>query len=119
MVSNFKKSNNNDNNTRNNLTRGTNNYKYLSRCHYYGTLKDIEYISDAMVLVFKCYIATEYYGGNTNIRVYVPTELEDKLQQSLITGNEYFIVAAPYRITFKQKYQHRVDLLINIFESII
>ena len=73
MVSNFKKNNNNDN-TRNDLTKGTNNYKYLSRCHYYGTLKDIEYISDAMVLVFKCYIATEYYGGNTNIRVYVPTE---------------------------------------------
>ena len=72
MVSNFKKNNNNDN-TRNNLTRGTNNYKYLSRCHYYGTLKDIEYISDAMVLVFKCYIATEYYGGNNNIMVYVPT----------------------------------------------
>ena len=95
------------------------NLKYLTRCHYYGKLLDYEYVSEAMILVFNSYIASEYFGGNTPIRIYVPTNLEDKLKQVLVTGANYYIIAAPYRIQYNKQYRHRVDLLINIFEEII
>lgn len=100
-------------------TDGLNNLKYLTRSYTYGKLKDIEYVNEAMVLVFESYVACEYFGGTTPIRVYVPTVLEDKLRQTLICGDCYFIVTAPYRISFRKKYQHRVELLLNIFQEII
>lgn len=95
------------------------NLKYISRCQYYGKLLDWEYISgDAMVLKFTVYSATEYFGGSTTIRVYVPTEMEHKLVNELIVGENYFIIASPYRVKLKQTYPHRVDLLLNIFKEI-
>lgn len=100
-------------------TDGVSNLKYLTRSYNFVKLKDIEYISDAMVLVCESYVACEYFGGTTPLRFYVPTVLEDKLRQTLICGDSYFIVAAPYRISFRKKYQHRVDLLLNIFQEII
>lgn len=95
------------------------NLKYLTRCQYYGKLLDYEYVSEAMILVFNCYTASEYFGGNTPIRIYVPTDLENKLKQVLVSGANYFIIAAPYRVQYNKQYRHRVDLLINIFEEII
>ena len=95
------------------------NNKYLSRCQYYGTLENWEYVNDAMVLIFKVYTATEYFGNETRIRVYVPTKLELKLNNSLEVGANYFVITAPYRINFQKKYRHRVDLLINIFKEVI
>lgn len=94
------------------------NLKYLSRCHYYGKLIDWEYVSEAMVLVFNVYVATEYFGGNIPIRIYVPTEMENKLKNNLIVGESYYIIAAPYKIKLNKKYQHRVDLLLNITQEI-
>lgn len=95
------------------------NLKYLSRCQYYGKLIDWEYIdSGAMVLKLQVFTATEYYGKDTTVRLYVPTDMEDRLRESLITGYNYFIIAAPYRLNFKKKYRHRVDLLINIFQEV-
>lgn len=95
------------------------NLKYLTRCQYYGQLLDWEYVSDAMVLIFKVYTATEYFGGSTRIRVYVPTKLEQRLSQELITGEKYLIHTAPYRVQFNKEYRHRVDLLLNIFKEVI
>lgn len=107
--------------TTNNRIRNvsSSNYKYLSRCTYYGKLEDWEYVSEAMILKFNIYTATEYYGGSSPIRVYVPTELEDRLTPELIKGENYFLITAPYRINLKQQYRHRVDLLLNIFKEII
>jgi hypothetical protein len=95
------------------------NLKYLSRCHYYGKLLDYEFVSDAMVLVFSSYVASSYFGGTVPIRIYVPTELETQLQQNLIIGENYYIIAVPYRIQFKKQYRHRVDLLISITAEVI
>jgi hypothetical protein len=95
------------------------NLKYLSRCQYYGTLENWEYVNDAMVLIFKVYTATEYFGNETKIRVYVPTKLEVKLNNELEIGENYLVITAPYRVNFKQKYRHRVDLLIAIFREVI
>lgn len=117
MVNKF---NNKYNNSEYNYQKtGKSNLKYLTRCHYFGKLKDIEYISDAMVLVFSCYVASEYFGGTVPVRTYVPTEIEQRLLNQITVGADYYIITAPYRVTFKQKYQHRVDLLLNIFEEII
>lgn len=95
------------------------NLKYLSRCQYYGKLENWEFVSDAMVLIFKVYTATEYFGNESKIRVYVPDNLELKLNNELEVGENYLVVTAPYRINFKQKYRHRVDLLIAIFKEVI
>lgn len=95
------------------------NLKYLSRCQYYGKLINWDYVSDAMILVFNIYTATEYFGGNTNIRVYVPTDMEKDLERNLIQGDNYFVITAPYRIRFNKTYNHRVDMLINIFQEVI
>lgn len=95
------------------------NNKYFSRCHYYGTLEDWEYISDAMVLIFLVYTATEFFGKQQRIRIYVPTELEKKLSQELIQGENYFVITAPYRVVFKNEYRHRVDMLLGIFKEVI
>lgn len=95
------------------------NNKYLSRCQYYGKLENWEYVSEAMVLIFKVYTATEYFGNESKIRVYVPDKLELKLNNELIIGENYLVITAPYRINFKEKYRHRVDLLIAIFKEVI
>lgn len=93
--------------------------KYLTRCHYYGELVDIEYVNEALVLKFVAYTATKYYGNSSPIRIYVPSEMEDRLIPELIMNDTYYIVAAPYRIQFHKTYKHRVDLLLNIFREVI
>lgn len=95
------------------------NNKYLSRCQYYGKLENWEYVSGAMVLIFKVYTATEYFGNESKIRVYVPDKLELKLNNELIIGENYLVITAPYRVNFKEKYRHRVDLLLAIFREVI
>ena len=96
-----------------------NNKKYLSRCQYYGKLIDWDYIEECMVLKFAVYTATEYYGNTSTIRIYVPSDMENDIINELFKGDNYFIIASPYRVTFKQVYKHRVDLLLNIFKEII
>lgn len=93
--------------------------KYLSRCTYYGKLKNWEYVEGAMVLQLLTYTATSYFGGSSTIRIYVPTDLEQSVERELIVGENYLIVAAPYKLSFRQTYKHRVDLLLNIFREII
>lgn len=100
-------------------TNQQNNKKYLSRCQYYGKLIDWDYVEQCMVLKFAVYTATEYYGNTSTVRVYVPTEMEDDIINELFKGDNYFIIAAPYRVAFKQTYKYRVDLLLNIFKEII
>lgn len=90
-------------------------YRYLSRCHYYGKLIDWEFVEDAMVLKLCVYTATRYYGTSVTIRLYVPTDMEDELCETLITGDEYYVIAAPYKINLNKYYKHRVDLLLSIF----
>lgn len=95
------------------------NLKYLTRCNYYGKLLDWEYVSGAMVLKFQVYTATEFYASNNQIRIYVPTNLEETLKRELVTGDNYFIIAAPYKLSFKKEYRHRVDMLLQIFREVI
>lgn len=85
---------------------------------YYGRLTNIECIDgNSFVLVFKSYTATEFYGKDVNIRIYVPTDLNYKID-NLMVGEEYLIIAAPYRATFNKAYKFRVDMLLNIFQEV-
>lgn len=95
------------------------NLKYLTRLQYYGKLLNWVYVNGAMVLEFACYTATEHFAGSSTIRVYVPTEIENDLRKALIVGDKYFIICAPYKLSFHTTYRHRVDLLLNIFQEII
>lgn len=95
------------------------NNKYLSRCQYYGKLIDWDYIEECMVLKFAVYTATEFYANTSTIRIYVPSNMEKDIINELFKGDNYFIIAAPYRVTFKKTYKCRVDLLLNIFKEII
>lgn len=95
------------------------NLKYLSRCHYYGKLEDWEYVAGAMMLRLRSYTATEFFGGSNIIRLYVPTDLERRLADALIVGDFYYVIAAPYKLTYASTYRHRVDLLLNIFQEVI
>lgn len=95
------------------------NLKYLTRCYYYGKLKDWDYVGEALVLQLQTYTATEFFGGSNIIRLYVPTDIQQDVARELIVGDNYFIIAAPYRLKFKETYRHRVDLLLNIFKEII
>lgn len=95
------------------------NNKYLSRCQYYGKLIDWDYIEECMVLKFAVYTATGFYANTSTIRIYVPSDMEKDIINELFKGDNYFIIAAPYRVTFKQTYKYRVDLLLNIFKEII
>lgn len=104
---------------KNQTTSNKSNYKYISRCQYYGKLIDYEYVSDAMILKFVTYAASEYFGGSITVRVYVPTELEEDIRQNVIIGEYYLVHCVPYRINFNGKYRHRVDLLLNLFEVIV
>ena len=95
------------------------NNKYLSRCQYYGKLIDWDYVEECMVLRFAVYTATEFYANTSTIRIYVPSDMEKDIINELFKGDNYFIIASPYRVTFKQAYKYRVDLLLNIFKEII
>ena len=95
------------------------NNKYLSRCQYYGKLIDWDYVEECMVLKFAVYTNTEFYANTSTIRIYVPSDMEKDIINELFKGDNYFIIAAPYRVTFKQTYKYRVDLLLNIFKEII
>ena len=95
------------------------NNKYLSRCQYYGKLIDWDYVEECMVLKFAVYTATEFYANTSTIRIYVPSDMEKDIINELFKGDNYFIIAAPYIVTFKQIYKYRVDLLLNIFKEII
>lgn len=102
------------------------NYKYLNRCHYFGRLVDIESVTDPKddtilhsILKFRCYSATEFFANSTNVRVYVPDDICYRLINELFIGQDYYIIASPYKVAFKQNYPHRVDLLLNIFQRII
>lgn len=95
------------------------NNKYLSRCQYYGKLIDWDYVEECMVLKFAVYTATEFYANTSTIRIYVPSNMEKDIINELFKGDNYFIIASPYRVTFKQTYKYRVDLLLNIFKEII
>jgi hypothetical protein len=97
----------------------TSNLKYFSRCQYYGKLLDWQYVSGAMVLIFQVYTATEFYGKQQKIRIYVPTKFEDRLAGELEQGENYLVIAAPYRVTFKNEYRHRVDMLLGIFKEVL
>jgi len=94
------------------------NLKYLTRCHYFGKLVDWEYVNESMVLKLLVYTATQYYGNSTYIRIYVPDNYERHLADKLITGDNYFVVASPYRVHFNKKYPYRVDLLLDIFKQL-
>lgn len=95
------------------------NLKYISRSFYYGKLTDWEYTEQgAMVLKMAVYTATTYYGNTSTVRVYVPTDMENDLMDKLITGDNYLIITSPYRVKLSKGYQHRVDLLLNIFKEL-
>lgn len=95
-----------------------NNLKYLTRLYYYGKLLDWDYIGEHMILKLNTYTATEYFGGSNVMRLLVPSKLEDKIKDSLIIGDMYFVVGAPYSLHFKKEYRHRVDLLLHIFKEV-
>lgn len=99
--------------------QSNNNLRYLTRCQYYGTLLDYEYVSNAMILKFKVYNATDFFGSGNTIRIYVPTDLENSIKDRVIMNENYLIIAAPYRVRFADNYRHRVDMLINIFQEVI
>lgn len=95
------------------------NLKYISRCYYYGKLIDWDYTDSGMMILKLCsYTATEHFGKSTNIRLLVPTDLEDRLKDNLIVGYDYFVIAAPYKLSFNKQFRHRVDLLLNIFQEV-
>lgn len=90
------------------------NLKYLSRCYYYGILEDCEYPEvGGLILKVKVFTATPYFAGNSIIRIYVPTEMEDDVHYQLETGEKYWLLCAPYTIRLGKSYPHRVDLLLN------
>ena len=94
------------------------NNKYLSRCQYYGKLIDWDYIEECMVLKFAVYTATEFYANTSTIRIYVPIDMEKDIINELFKGDNYFIIAAPWRVTVRQGYEDRVDLVLDIFKGI-
>lgn len=94
------------------------NLKYLTRCYYYGRLQDIEYVSGATVLLFQTYTSTEYYGTKNLIRIYVPTDIDNDMNERLVTNENYFVIAAPYRLSLGAGYKHRVDMLLHIFREV-
>lgn len=93
--------------------------KYLTRCHYYGILVDIEYVSGATVLILKTYTATEYYGNNNKIRIYVPTDIERYVNDNVTIGDRYYVICSPYRLSLSNQYKHRVDMLLHIFREVL
>jgi len=92
------------------------NLKYLSRCQYYGKLVDWEYPegTDGLVLKFSVFTSTPYYSNRCTIRIYVPSDREDYIHEISEIGEEYLIIAAPYKIRMSRGYPHRVDLLLEI-----
>ena len=51
---------------------------------------DYEFVSEAMILKFACYTLSEYFGGTTIIRIYVPTALEQRLQDEKLKYIYFF-----------------------------
>lgn len=98
--------------------RSEENLKYLSRSFYYGTLKDYDWVGEALVLKMNCFTATAWSATNSVVRVYVPTDLEHQIIDYLECGSNYFLVTAPYSVRFQAKFNHKVDLLLNIFKEI-
>lgn len=94
------------------------NLRYISRSFYYGVLKDYEYVGDGLVLKMGVYSASRYQGTYSIVRVYVPTDLEQQIIDFLITGDNYFLITAPYKARGAKDYQYRVDLLLNIFKEL-
>lgn len=90
------------------------NRKYISRCFYYGTLKDFEYVNDGLVLKIACSVTTVYTSSTVIVRVYVPSDLESQIIDNIECGNNYSLIAAPYKVCFARKYPYRVDLLLDI-----
>lgn len=90
------------------------NLKYISRCFYYGKLKDYEWVNEGLVLKFAVYTATVYSATTVMIRVYVPSDLEDQIIDNIECGSNYSLIAAPYKVSFAKKYPYRVDLLLDI-----
>ena len=101
-----------------NYIRSKENLKYVSRSFYYGTLKDYEYVSEALVLKLACYTATAYTGTTAIVRVYVPTDLECEILPYLECGSDYFLITAPYKVKGASNYPYRIDLLLHIFKEI-
>lgn len=93
--------------------------KYLSRCYYTGRLKDWEYVNGCMVLKLVVYSACQYFGGSTVVRLYVPTDLEQLIENELEQNEIYSVVAIPYKVSANKSYPYRVDLLLNITKTII
>lgn len=93
--------------------------RYYTRLHYFGKLLDWLYVGDKMVVEILVYSACEHCATTNKIRLYVPTGLEDRLSKTLVVGDKYYIIAAPYKLQFDGKYKHRVDILLNIFQEII
>jgi hypothetical protein len=94
------------------------NYKYINRSFYFGYLEDWEYMNGAMILKMKCYTATMYFGNTVPVRIFVPTDMEEFLEENLVTGDKYFCVTAPYKCSVAKGYNYRVELLLNIFKEI-
>ena len=98
------------------------NLKYLSRCIYYGTLKDYDFITSkdgensSTVLKIQCYTATSYTGNTSTIRMYVPSDMD--IIDYLEIGQNYLYICAPYKVTGGAGYPYRIDLLLNIFKEI-
>lgn len=93
--------------------------KYLSRCYYTGKLKDWEYVNGCMVLKLIVYSACQYFGGSTVVRLYVPTDLEEKIENELEQNEIYSVVAIPYKVSANKLYQYRVDLVLHITKGFI
>lgn len=95
------------------------NLKYLSRCHYYGKLIDMDYTEGgALVIKLSCYVATSCTGNVSSIRLYVPTDMENEIINYLNIGENYYVISAPYRVSGMQKFSTRVDLVLNIFKEL-
>lgn len=101
------------------MKSSNNNKKYLSRCQYFGKLENWDYVGNMMVLSVRVYTACEHFGKSIPVKISVPTELEERLSRELMIGNDYFYICTPYRVTLGEKFRHRVDLLLNIFEEIV
>lgn len=92
--------------------------RYLNRLFYYGKITNLDSVEGALIITLKCYTASRYFGGYNNVRIYVPSDLENDIVREVTIGDDYFAICAPYRVTFKMTYRHRVDLLLQLFKAV-
>ena len=92
--------------------------RYLNRLFYYGKITNLDSVEGALIITLKCYTASRYFGGYNNVRIYVPSDLENDIIREVTIGDDYFAICAPYRVTFKMTYRHRVDLLLQLFKAV-